>query len=83
MGANLFESPREIAQNRKRGIPNIGVGRGTTIRNAIIDRNARIGRNCILVNKKGLKELQTECCHIRDGIIVIPKNSIVPDATII
>ncbi len=83
MGADLFESPREIALNRRRGIPNIGVGRGTTIRNAIIDRNARIGRNCLLVNKKGLKELQTECCHIRDGIIVIPKNAVVPDGSII
>jgi glucose-1-phosphate adenylyltransferase len=83
MGANLYESARQTEHNRKRGLPNIGIGRGSVIRNAIIDRNARIGRNCTLVNKKGLKELQNEHIHIRDGIIVVPKNAVIPAGTTI
>lgn len=83
MGANLYESSQEISRNRKRNIPNIGIGRGTVIRNAIIDRNVRIGRNCMLLNKNGLKELQGENFHIRDGVIVVPKNAVIPAGTTI
>ena len=83
MGANLFESHRETALNRKQGLPNIGIGRSSTIRNAIIDRNASIGRNCTLINQKGHKKLQTDKYQICDGIIVIPKNAVIPDGTII
>ena len=46
MGASRYESDEEKANNAKNGIPNIGIGRATIIKRAIIDQNARIGSNC-------------------------------------
>ena len=45
MGASRYESEEEKAENAKNGIPNIGIGRATIIKRAIIDQNARIGSN--------------------------------------
>jgi glucose-1-phosphate adenylyltransferase len=83
MGADFFESQREIEIKTKRNIPRIGVGNGCEIRNAIIDKNARIGSNVKLINAKGITEETHEHYVIRDGIIVIPKNAIIPDGTTI
>lgn len=83
MGADFFETLEEIAQNEKKGIPNIGIGSNCEIRNAIIDKNARIGKEVKLVNARGISDETTENYMIQDGIIVIPKNTIIPDGTII
>jgi glucose-1-phosphate adenylyltransferase len=64
-----------------RGAPPVGVGEGTYIENAIIDKNARIGRKVRIVNRTGIDELVTPQWTIRDGIVVIPKNGIIPDGT--
>jgi glucose-1-phosphate adenylyltransferase len=60
-----------------------GIGSGTVIENAIIDKNVLIGENCTITNAEGLMEAETELYYIRDGIIVIPKNTIIPDDTVI
>jgi len=83
MGANLFESRASMADNKKKGIPDIGIGDNCEIRNAIIDRNAHIGHNVKLLNIKNLKKHQCESCHIIDGIIVVPKNAVIPNGTVV
>jgi glucose-1-phosphate adenylyltransferase len=63
--------------------PNAGIGPGSEICNAIIDKNARIGRNVRIINQKSLHDAEYDSWAIRDGIVVIPKNSVVPDGTVI
>jgi glucose-1-phosphate adenylyltransferase len=63
------------------GEPAVGIGPGCEIEGAIIDKNARIGRDVRIVNSDGLQEAEGEGWAIRDGIVVIPKNSVVPDGT--
>jgi len=60
-----------------------GVGHDCHIRNAIIDFNARIGDGCRLVNADGVENADDENWTIRDGIIVVPKNAVVPPGTVI
>ncbi len=81
MGANRFELHKDTTTGRKRRIPDIGIGDNCEIRNAIIDRNARIGNNVKLVNTRSVKQHQCESCHIVDGITVIPKNAVIPSGT--
>lgn len=83
MGADFFESKEELAQNEEKGLPNIGIGYNCEIRNAIIDKNARIGNGVRLINAQGVKEEEHDDYVIQDGIIVIPKNSVIPRGTVI
>lgn len=83
MGADYFESAQDLAAGREAGIPDIGIGRGGEIRNAIIDKNARIGHGVKLVNRNGLRNETAESHVIVDGIIVIPKGAVIPDGTVI
>ena len=83
MGADFFESKEEIEGNLQKKIPRIGIGNDCVIRNAIIDKNARIGNGVKLVNEKGIDEDTQKEYVIRDGIIVVPKNTIIPDGTVI
>ncbi len=84
MGAVAYETPDNRKENNKKGIPNIGIGRGTIIKRAIIDQNARIGNGCrIGVDDLPREDVDKEMYSIRDGIIVIRKNAIIPDNTVI
>jgi len=83
MGADYFESKEQIGLNAEKGIPRIGIGQNCEIRNAIIDKNVRLGSNVRLVNAHNLKNEVKEDYAIVDGIIVIPKNSLIPSGTII
>ncbi len=83
MGADYFETPEQTAENVAKGRPSIGVGKHCLIRNAIIDKNARIGNNVQIVNKRRLDSEDRENYVIREGIIVIPKNAVIPDGTMI
>ena len=57
--------------------PRIGIGRGYNIQRAIIDKNARIGDNVVISPEGKDEEMDGEGFYIRDGIVVIPKNSII------
>jgi glucose-1-phosphate adenylyltransferase len=83
MGADFFESFDELQSNVARGVPHIGIGENTIIRRAIVDKNARIGKNVRLINKHGIETQDDDSSnfHIREGIIIIPKNAIIPDGT--
>lgn len=61
----------------------LGIGNDCHIRNAIIDFNARIGDGCKLVNADRIQEADAENYSIREGIIVIPKNAVLPPGTVI
>jgi glucose-1-phosphate adenylyltransferase len=65
------------------GSPPVGIGEDSLIENAIIDKNARIGRNVRIVNTHQVQEAEGDGWVIHDGIVVIPKNGIIPDGTVI
>lgn len=83
MGADYFESAEEIEANAQRGIPNIGIGRNCELRRAIIDKNARIGENCRLINIKNIQNEDNENYVLREGIIVVPKHGVIYPGTVI
>ena len=47
----------------------------------IHDKNARIGRNVIIRNPKNLKDYDGDNYYIRDGVVIITKNAVIPDGT--
>jgi glucose-1-phosphate adenylyltransferase len=83
MGADFYESGEEIARNRDRGIPDVGIGRDCEIRDAIVDKNARIGHGVRLVNRSGATAGTADNYVIVDGLIVVPKDAVIPDGTVI
>jgi glucose-1-phosphate adenylyltransferase len=85
MGADFYQTFEEMRSDRDRGLPRVGIGEGTVIRHAIIDKNARIGSNARLFNEAGTTEADGPggSYYIRDGIIIVPKNAVIPDGTVI
>jgi len=84
MGTDLYEQPRHLADNARAGRPGLGIGSNSVIENAIIDKNARIGRNVQIRNLPGVVEKDDAPLYvIRDKIVVIPKHTIVPDGVVI
>ena len=85
MGSDYYESPTERLQNLESGKIPLGVGANTTIRKAIIDKNARIGRNVRITNNEGIVEATREDLGfvIQNGIVVIIKNATIPDGMVI
>ncbi len=78
MGADYFEfeSPRVSK------IP-IGIGENSVVENAIIDKNVRIGRDVVIKNAKKLISADGGNYYIREGIVIVPKDAIIPDGTVI
>lgn len=85
MGADFLQSMDEQREDLKNGLPCIGIGENSIIRRAIIDKNARIGRNVKIINKKNLCDLANEAdgYWISNGIVIIGKSTIIPDNKII
>jgi len=85
MGSDYYESPSERLQTLESGKVPLGIGANTTIRRAIVDKNARIGRNVQIVNKDRVEEANREKLGfvIRSGIVVVIKNATIPDGTVI
>ena len=69
--------------NERSGVPNVGIGRNCLIQNAIIDKNARIGDNSVLVNRDGIDNYDGKDYYIRDGIVIVPKDATIPPETIV
>ncbi len=83
MGADQYEITEDGCALTLDGIPPIGIGRGSIIRNTIVDKNARIGRNVRIVNQQQLEEHDDSAYTIRDGIVVVHKDAVIPDNTVI
>jgi glucose-1-phosphate adenylyltransferase len=83
MGADYYETAAEQADNARAGIPNIGIGMNTRIQRAIIDKNARIGRNVMICGNIDRPDEEHENWVVRDGIVVVTKNGVIADDTVI
>lgn len=85
MGADYYEPLSESSRHLTRGKIPMGIGEGSTVRKAIVDKNARIGRNVQIINKEGVEEAEREDLgfYIRSGIVVILKNAVIPDGMVI
>lgn len=85
MGADYYESEEQIAELRAAGKEPVGIGANTVVTNAIIDKNARIGRNCNIVNKANVQEAarEEEGFYIRSGIVVVLRNGTIKSGTTI
>ena len=87
MGADYYEQFEDSQKSRRKALNNIplGIGVNTTIQRAIIDKNARIGKNVQILNKDRVEESNKEDLgfYIRNGVTVVLKNAIIPDDTVI
>ena len=85
MGADYYQTIDDMHADLERDFPRVGIGEGAVIKRAIIDKNARIGKGARLVNEAGVVEANGEggSYFIRDGIIMVPKNALIKDGTVI
>ena len=84
MGQDFYQTQKEIAQIVSEGGVPIGIGDNTHIDGAIIDKNCCIGRNVMITNPDQIIETpEFSCGMIRDGVICIEKNAVIPNATVL
>jgi glucose-1-phosphate adenylyltransferase len=83
LGSDEYESDSSILHNEATGRPRIGIGSNTRVENAIIDKNARIGNNCIVTPVGKSDNVDHPLYYIRDGIVIVPKGGIIPHGTVI
>jgi glucose-1-phosphate adenylyltransferase len=83
LGADGLETNADRAANRGRGVPDLGVGAGSVIQRAILDKDCRVGRGVRIVNERGLANADGENYYIRDGVVVVPNSAVVADGTVI
>ncbi|MEA5470750.1 glucose-1-phosphate adenylyltransferase [Spirulina sp. 06S082] len=85
MGADYYEPFAERQSNLEMTKVPLGIGEGSTIRRAIVDKNARIGKKVLILNKDRVEEAnrEDEGFFIRSGIVVVLKNAVIPDNMVI
>jgi len=85
IGADYYETEEQREALLAEGKVPVGIGAGSVIKNAIIDKNARIGKNCKIINAKNVdEELNEEAgYYIRSGIVTVFRNASIPDGTVI
>lgn len=81
MGADYYQSPADIMENDRNGEANLGIGKQCYIERAIIDKNCRIGDNVRIVGGNHLPDADFENYSVKDGIIVVKKNSYIKSGT--
>ena len=81
IGADFYETDDDTAGLGPK--PRLGIGNDVVIDRAIVDKNARIGDGCRLVNQTGVQEADGDGWHIRSGIIVVPKAGIIRPGTVV
>ncbi len=83
MGSDQYETEEQRAENRRLGRPDIGVGSGSIIESAILDKKVRIGRNVKIRHLPDRPDSEEENWVARDGLVVVPKSASIPDDTVI
>ena len=83
LGCDYYESMESIQANEAAGRPRIGIGSHCRIENAIIDKNARIGDNVVISPRGKPDTVDHPLYYIRDGVVIVPKNGVVPHGTVI
>ena len=81
MGSDYYETINDISEYNKKGVPAMGVGERCYIKNAILDKNVRVGNDVKIVGNPNLDEKETDEYKIVDGIVVIKKDAIIPNGT--
>ena len=83
MGADFYESDAQRAALLASGGVPVGIGANTILNNAIIDKNARVGTNCVLINKGNVQEAAREedGYYIRSGIVCVLRNGTIKAGT--
>ena len=84
LGSDYYESLESIQEKEKAGKPPIGIGANCRIENTIVDKNARIGNN-VVISPAGKPEKvdHPDYYYIRDGVVIIPKNGVIPHGMVI
>jgi glucose-1-phosphate adenylyltransferase len=85
MGADYYQTLEEMGDDITAQMPRVGIGENTIINRAIIDKNARIGSGVRLVNEAKIMHADgaDKSYFIRDGIIIVPKNAVIRDGTVV
>jgi glucose-1-phosphate adenylyltransferase len=78
LGADFYEDAAPPGGAER---PRIGIGRDVVLDRVIVDKNARVGDGARLVNERGLDEADGDGYYIRNGIIVVPKDGVIPPGT--
>jgi glucose-1-phosphate adenylyltransferase len=80
MGADYYETPGQLSADLNEGWPPIGIGAEAVVDGAILDKNCHIGVGArVLGDERRSESLEGENWVLRDGILVVPKNAILPD----
>ena len=83
MGNDYYETLEQLQENLEKKIPVIGIGERCHIDHAIIDKNCRIGNDVKIIGGNGIGNREHELYTIKDEIVVVKKNSILPDGYVI
>jgi glucose-1-phosphate adenylyltransferase len=83
MGADYYHWEGASSRGRVEGPERPGVDEDTVIEGAIVDKNASIGRRCVITNAAGVQEGEGPGFYIRDGVVVVVKNGVIADGTVI
>ena len=83
MGGDYYETLKEIQYDLERGMPKVGIGDRCYINNAIVDKNCRIGDDVKINVGTHLPDSDHSLYTVKDGIVVVKKNAIIPDGFVI
>jgi glucose-1-phosphate adenylyltransferase len=83
MGNDFYETLEVLEANRNRGIPELGIGERCFIKNAIIDKNCRIGNDVRINGGSHLEDTDHVLYTIKDGVVVVKKGAVLPDGFVI
>ena len=83
MGIDYYETIEEMAFASSKGLPKLGIGENCYISNAIIDKNCRIGNNVRINGGPHLENTDHELYTVKDGIVVVKKEAVIPDGYVI
>ena len=83
MGCDYYETLEEMQYSLERGLPKLGIGERCYIKNAIIDKNCRIGNDVRINGGPHLENTDHSLYTVKDGIVVVKKGAILPDGFVI
>ena len=79
MGNDYYETIEEIEAAHSQGIPNVGIGQGCFIKNALVDKNCRIGDNVRINGGEHLANTDHSLYTVKDGVVVVKKGAVLPN----
>jgi glucose-1-phosphate adenylyltransferase len=83
MGIDFYETIEEIEHDKQHGLPSVGIGNRCYVRNAIVDKNCRIGDDVRINGGSHLENTDHSLYTVKDGIVVIKKGAVIPNGFVI